>query len=123
MLEIESLDDRHAMVDEEDLVARQLGQALAGGDMLEGNGVRAHDLDTQAAEPVDGFHTGSRHAALEVEIGLSIVPVAPPAGAHEDRLAPSARDACDAPRLPQLGPRYLVPRPPGVGPAPPGRRA
>src|SRR3546814_6064387 len=58
MLEIVSLHDRHAIVDEGDLLARQLGQALAGGDMLEGNGVRAHDLDTQAAEPVDGFHTG-----------------------------------------------------------------
>src|SRR3546814_11021938 len=83
--------------------------------MLEGNGVRAHDLGTQAAEPVDGFHTGSRHAALEVEIGLSIVPVAPPAGAHEDRIAASDRDACDARRLLQVGSRDLVARRPGVG--------
>src|SRR3546814_12802194 len=83
--------------------------------MLEGNGVRAHDRDTRAAEPVDCFHTGSRHAALEVEIGLSIVPVAPPAGAHEDRIAASDRDACDARRLLQVGSRDLVARRPGVG--------
>src|SRR3546814_21019696 len=82
--------------------------------MLEGNGVRAHDRDTRAAEPVDGFHTGSRHAAPEVEIGLSIVPVEPPAGAHEARIAASDRDACDARRLLQVGSRDLVTRRPGV---------
>src|SRR3546814_4022989 len=54
-------------------------------------------------------------AALEVEIGLSIVPVAPPAGAHEDRIAASDRDACDARRLLQVGSRDLVARRPGVG--------